>query len=182
MQYEVEQKHRLEDPADFEQKLQERGIPLGPVQHQIDSYFNHPARDFAETDEAFRIRQIAELNFVTYKGPKVDRVTKTRQELELPLTPGGAAAAEFTRLFVALGFTLVGTVRKSRRAFSLPSGGHAVVGCIDEILDIGTFVELELTVDQAELDNAKQIIVSLANELGLGPGERRSYLEMFLDG
>jgi len=182
MQYEVEQKHRLENPADFEQQLQQRGIPLGPVQHQIDSYFNHPSREFAETDEAFRIRQVAELNFVTYKGPKVDRVTKTRQELELPLTPGAAAAADFTRLLVALGFTLVGRVCKSRRTFSLPSAGHAVVGCIDEILDVGTFVELELTVDQGEVDNAKRIIAALADELGLGSGERRSYLEMFLDG
>lgn len=182
MLYEVEQKHRLENLADFEQKLQQREIPLGPVQHQIDSYFNHPSREFAQTDEAFRIRQVGELNFVTYKGPRVDRVTKTRQELEMPLTPGTAAAADFTRLLVALGFTPAGTVCKTRRAFSIPRAGHAVVGCIDEILDVGIFVELELTVDQGELDNARQIIASLADELELGSGERRSYLEIFLNG
>ena len=44
------------------------------------------------------------------------------------------------------------------------------------------FVELELTTDEAGLFEAKRIVAALANELGMGPGERRSYLEMLLNG
>ena len=44
-----------------------------------------PCRDFAQTDEALRIRTVGDTSFVTYKGPKLDATTKTRRELELPL-------------------------------------------------------------------------------------------------
>ena len=37
---------------------------------QRDEYFSHPCRDFAATDEAFRVRRAGDDWFVTYKGAK----------------------------------------------------------------------------------------------------------------
>ena len=54
----------------------------GEPAEQVDTYFSHPARDFAATDEALRIRSIDQENFVTYKGPKLDATTKTRREID----------------------------------------------------------------------------------------------------
>ena len=47
---------------------------------QVDEYYAHPARDFAITDEALRLRTENNLTVITYKGPKLDRETKTREE------------------------------------------------------------------------------------------------------
>jgi adenylate cyclase class 2 len=177
MQLEVEQKHRVEDAAALESRLAARGAKWGPPLEQADEYFAHPARDFAQTDEALRIRTVGPAGFVTYKGPKLDATTKTRRELELPLA---ATHAEFAELLAALGFRSVMTVRKTRRPFELVHQGQSVHGAWDEVAGIGTFVELELTTDDAGLVAARECIASLAADLELGPSERRSYLELLL--
>lgn len=182
MQYEVETKHRIDDLAALEAVLRERRVLLGGEQVHIDRYFNHPSRDFAQTDEALRIRCIGEQNFLTYKGPKLDATTKTRREMELPIVDGQQGADDLAELLEALGFVFVTEVRKSRRSFALSREGHAVTGCIDEVASLGSYVELELIADEANLDEARRVIGLVAEDLGLGPSERRSYLEMLLDG
>jgi len=177
MNFEVEQKHRVDDPAALNQRLEERGVTLGPPIVQADQYFNHPCRDFAQSDEALRIRTVGDASFVTYKGPNLDATTKTRRELELPLA---ASSDDFTVLLGALGFRPVAIVRKVRRPFAIAVGGRLLHGAWDEVDGVGTYVELELLADEAGLDEAKKLVGLLARELELGPSERRSYLEMLL--
>jgi adenylate cyclase class 2 len=181
MQFEVEQKHRIGNVAQLVAKLAARGVTVGARVEQADQYFAHPCRDFAKTDEALRIRTVAGRSLVTYKGPKLDITTKTRRELELPLDPNDTDGSRFSELLVALGFTPVAIVRKKRRPFQLSQAGCVVEGALDEVDNLGTFVELELGADEANLDEAKRVVSTLAAELDLGPSERRSYLEMLLD-
>jgi adenylate cyclase, class 2 len=181
MQFEVEQKHRLKDVAEFVRRLLSRGITPGPPVEQSDQYFDHPARDFAETDEALRIRTVGSESFVTYKGPKLDATTKTRRELELPLDAKDPDGSQFAELLAALGFTPVAVVRKGRRLFHLHHDGRDVEGALDDVDGVGTFVELELLADEGNLEEAKRIVTTLATELNLGASERRSYLEMLLE-
>ena len=147
---------------------------------QSDQYFAHPARDYAQTDEALRIRTVAGGSFVTYKGPKLDATTKTRRELELPLAETDADGSQFAELLAALGFTPVETVRKTRREFRITHDGREVHGALDSVDGVGTFVELELSADDASLDAARRVITALADQLQLGASERRSYLELLL--
>jgi len=177
MQFEVEQKHRVEDAAALQARLAELGAAWHAPLAQADEYFAHPQRDFAQTDEALRIRTVGDHSFITYKGPKLDATTKTRRELELPLA---ATHAEFAELLAALGFCSVMTVHKTRRPFELIHAGQTVHGAWDEIDGLGAFVELELAADEASLAAAKDCIASLAAALPLGPTERRSYLELLL--
>ena len=88
MHIEVEQKFRATHSAELLARLERMGAVFAEPVVQVDLYFAHPARDFAQTDEALRIRRVGERNFVTYKGPKLDAMTKTRRELELPLADG----------------------------------------------------------------------------------------------
>ncbi len=180
MHIEVEQKHRVDDASALIAELQRRGIVLGEAIHQADEYFAHPSRDFAKTDEALRIRTVGDASFVTYKGPKLDATTKTRRELELPLASSDGDGSQFAELLSALGFTPVATVRKRRRIFHVSHQSHDVEGALDEVDGVGTFAELELTADDASFGTAKDVIVSLAADLQLGPSERRSYLELLL--
>jgi len=181
MQYEVEQKHCVADEAALVKRLQERGGRFESSIEQSDHYFAHPCRDFAKTDEAFRIRVLGDKSLVTYKGPKLDTTTKTRQEIELPLDPADRDGSQFASLLAALGFTPVTVVRKRRRTFRIAAGGHEVDGALDQLDGLGCFVELELQASDENLESAKQIISTLASELELGPSERRSYLEMLLE-
>jgi adenylate cyclase class 2 len=180
MTFEVEQKFRVLDIEEFHRRLDEQGVALGAAQTQIDGYFNHPARDFARTDEALRIRSVGDRNFITYKGPKIDTITKTRREIELPLAIGGDAVERFGELLLALGFRPVGEVRKQRRDAILPIDGRAVEVAYDEVEGLGAFVELECMADEAEIATAKEAIAKLATRLGLKQNERRSYLELLL--
>lgn len=181
MRYEVEQKHPVADVAALVATLTERGARFGEPMKQSDQYLAHPARDFAATDEALRIRTVGNASFVTYKGPKVDKTTKTRREIELPLDSNDSDGSQFSELLSALGFTPVAIVRKQRRPFHIQSGETEVEGALDDVEGVGSFVELELLADEAELDAAKSTIAKLAAELGLAPAERRSYLEMLLE-
>lgn len=180
MHFEVEQKFPIRNAAFIEQRLRELGARDGQSMAQVDQYFNHPARDFAKTDEALRLRQIGETNFVTYKGPKLDATTKTRKELELPLPDGASIAASFAELLQALGFRHVAEVRKLRRTLHLHWQGRDIEIAIDEVSSLGTFLEIELVASEADLDEARKCIASLAAELQLEDSERRSYLELLL--
>jgi adenylate cyclase class 2 len=181
MNFEVEQKHSVHDAEALTARLAERGTTLQPVEVQSDRYFAHPARDFAATDEALRIRTAGGRSFVTYKGPKLDMATKTRPELELPLHANDADGAQLGELLAALGFRPVATVRKMRRKFQIRHAGRVVEGALDEVEGVGTFVELELIADERNLEATKRAIRELAGELNLGSTERRSYLELLLE-
>jgi adenylate cyclase class 2 len=178
---EVEQKFRVADPQALVLRLSALGAELGEPQLQVDRYFNHPARDFAQTDEALRIRQVGEQNYVTYKGPKLDSTTKTRREIEAPIAPGPAAAEQFAELLVALRFRPVADVRKQRQKTVVERHGWRIEVVLDRVTGVGTFAELEIGVEQPEMEAAKQAIRSLAQELELADSERKSYLELLLE-
>ena len=53
--------------------------------------------------------------------------------------------------------------------------------CLDEVTEVGGFVELELVVEsQEEVEPAKLKLIALADQLGLSGSTRTSYLEMLL--
>jgi adenylate cyclase class 2 len=177
---EVEQKFRRVDFVALEQRLRAIGAVESERRAEADHYFNAPDRDFAQTDEALRIRRVGTANFVTYKGPKRDLQTKTRTEIELPLGDGNNAAEEFARLLVHLGYRPVAVVRKDRRTFHLSRDGFELAVTLDAVDGVGTFAELEIGVAEKELEVARGTLLRAAAELGLTDSERRSYLELLL--
>ncbi len=181
MNYEVEMKFPVADMAALEARLGQLGATIAGPHTEVDTYFSHPARDYSRTDEALRIRCRGESNFVTYKGPKIDRTTKTRREIDLPLAAGEQTAEAWKGLLLALGFAVVGQVRKSRRKAHVEWEGHRVEVSLDEVEGLGVFAELELVVDQPTIEVAKACITSLAEAMGLAGSERRSYLELLME-
>src|SRR5262249_26263600 len=149
---------------------------------EADHYFNAPDRDFAKTDEAFRMRRVGPKNFLTYKGPKQQAAVKIRTELEVPLPEGDEAAVQFTQLLVHLGYRPVAVVKKHRRTYPLRRGEFQLRICLDEVEGLGRFAEVEILAPEDQSDAARQMLQQVAAELGLSEVERRSYLGMTLQG
>jgi adenylate cyclase class 2 len=178
---EVENKFPVADLVAMRERLAAAGARFETPQFQADTYFAHPSRDFARTDEALRIRCIGSEVRVTYKGPKLDRETKTRREIELSIGTGEETADAFGMLLAALGFQSVAVVRKERQSGYMDWQGVRVDIALDRVDNVGTFVELELVVDPGDAETAQAAILSLARMLDLSRPERRSYLEMLLE-
>jgi adenylate cyclase class 2 len=177
---EIEMKFPVADFADLERRLVEWGASAAATRADADEYFNAPDRDFARTDEALRLRRIGPANYVTYKGPKRDAQTKTRTEVEVALAAGDHPAADFAALLKHLGYRPTAIVRKRRTIYHLARQGFDMEVCLDDVEQVGRFVELEILAPEEMLDQAKGVLLQTAAELGLSTSERRSYLELLL--
>jgi adenylate cyclase class 2 len=177
---EIEQKFAHPDFAAIERRLAEWGAAFDEEHDEADHYFNAPDRDFAQTDEAFRLRRVGQANFLTYKGPKHATSVKTRTELEVPLTDGDRTAEEFTQLLKYLGYRPVAVVRKHRKVYRLQRAGFALAICLDEVAGLGRYAEVEIVAPEEQADAAREVLGRVAADLGLSEVERRSYLGLTL--
>jgi pantoate--beta-alanine ligase len=177
---EVEQKFARADFAALEARLAAWGARPAGEHAEADHYYNAPDRDFARTDEVFRLRRVGPANFLTYKGPKRDTAVKVRTELELPLTEGDEAADQFMRLLAHLGYRPTAVVRKRRRSYRLQRGGFDLTVCLDAVEGLGRFAEVEVLAPEEQLEAARPVLRDTAQDLGLTDVEPRSYLGLVL--
>jgi len=196
--YEVELKVRA-DHGPVREALADLGATQVAAVEQVDTYYDHPGRDFATTDEALRLREVRPLDGdgpgaspagdaetrLTYKGPLVDETTKTREEFETGVADGPTAGTILERL----DFAPAATVRKRRRRFE--RGADTVT--LDAVDELGEFVEVEREVsvpngadgaDSPAVNQARNGARDLLRDLGLDPddGIRTSYLGLLLEG
>jgi adenylate cyclase class 2 len=182
MQLEVEIKAIADDLTAVRAVLESEGAELLSDQLEFDDYFGHPARDFGETDEALRLRTVKILSEcgpdrseLTYKGPKIDSGSKTREEYTETLAVPGA----MEDILKKLGFTMIREVRKHRMVFRLK--GFTI--CLDDIEGLGTFVEIEKIIDSKEQmeDILTEMRSLITEKFNLSRFERRSYLELIME-
>ncbi|WP_435347291.1 class IV adenylate cyclase [Haloarchaeobius sp. HRN-SO-5] len=193
--YEVEVKVRA-DLESVRRRLDEQGAAQVDAVVQTDVYYDAPHRDFAETDEALRVRREVDVGVdptevsatvveavaegreasvrVTYKGPLVDADSKTREEVETGVDDGDAMDA----ILGHLGFDPAATVRKHRARFAL--AGYTVT--LDRVDGLGEFVECEVESDADGVDEARDGAFAVLESLGLDPDDqiRTSYLGLLL--
>lgn len=168
---ELEIKVPCEDLNVLENRLKGMGASHVEDLDQVDLYFSHPGRDFGVTDEALRLRRENERTVITYKGPKLDKDTKLREEIEL-----GVEDIDLMSLILErLGFRPVIKIEKRRTVYEL-QGIHF---CLDRLPGLGDFVEMEWQGE--DLDAGKKKIMELKQKLGLVGNERRSYLELLIE-
>lgn len=178
MTYEVEQKFKVADMNELKEAFIALGAEMTSQQTQVDRYFAHPARDFVQTDEAFRLRQVGDELYATYKGPKISQTTKTRKEIELPLTSQKHSLEAFTELFTSLGFRPVADIKKQRDQASLQWRNRAFTIAFDQVEHAGDFVEIEALAEASNLASVQADVLALAEEMQLHEPIRVSYLEL----
>ena len=147
---------------------------------QRDSYFDNAAGEIRAGGKALRIRETedllqgrvtAELNF---KGPRMDQVSMTRQELETEV----GQAETGRQILAALGyFPVPPEVVKERTEYRREN----ITACLDRVEGLGDFLELEIIVPEPEgATAALRRLEALLGELGYQMSDTvtRSYLSM----
>lgn len=207
---EIEMKFYLPDPNIFERKIDDQyQAKFGKTIVERDIFFQHVNRDFTQTDECLRLRIRKGDLSITYKGPKLDQETKSREEIEIPLTAWGdrletdspslslllfahetalsedspillARLADWRTLLDRLGFREAADLTKNRRTTTVIQKGYTVDITLDYLPSIGYFTELEVVAQSPdEMDTIKQILNEMKKTLDLGQSIRQSYLELF---
>lgn len=186
--YEVEVKVRADHEKVRERLAELDTDSLGTVE-QVDTYYDPPDRDFAETDEALRIRREtvqspdtetsdsgAETTKLTYKGPLIEAASKTREEYETTVGDDG----ELAGILDGLRYEPAATVEKERERVAID--GYTVT--LDSVAGLGEFVEVERETDESSVEDVRAGAYDLLDRLGLDPEEqiRTSYLGLLLDG
>jgi adenylate cyclase class 2 len=173
---EVEVKAKINDFKSLKNELKKINALKIREEYQRDIYFNSPVKNFAKTDEALRIREILignEINaFITYKGPKIDSISKTREEIEIAIDD----TDKINKLFENLGFKKGSIVVKNREIYELDE----YIISLDNVEGLGPYMEIEVDLkDGSDFQPALDGIFETFKKLGIVDGfERTSYLEL----
>ena len=175
---EVEVKVAVNHREKLENSLHELGFSKGELILEKDTYFDTTEDFIRKNDRALRLRSSANLtsgeshHYITYKGPKLDKISMTREELETEI----ADAQVMKELLGALGYVKMYSVIKTRQYFTLED----MTACIDAVNDLGEFLELEMVVSEEERESTLEHIVEFLGEIGYRKEDiiRTSYLSM----
>jgi adenylate cyclase class 2 len=184
MKFEAELKAYANDFAPVIEKLEEVGAELISKRTEKDTYFSHPIRDFAKTDEALRLREMKDLSGepsassifeLTFKGPKIHSGSKSREEYMVKLNE----IDEVKEILEQLGCEIVTEVSKIRSMYDY----NDYTICLDEVDGLGNFIEIEKILDtDIELDSTVEAMREIIKDLfGFERFERLSYMELLLE-
>lgn len=174
---EIEMKFAAPNPGAVIDKLKEFGYAMSMTRKEDDIYFSSPHKDFAKSDEVLRIRSLEDRNELTYKGPKAGSVGKVREEIEVPFVAN--ATPKLCQLLSRLGYTPKINVIKERSYYVNPKAIPRIIVTQDEVEGLGTYFELEVQLPELD-ESTLSAIKHLAQQIGLGAEERKSYLELIL--
>lgn len=176
--FEVELKFPVKDLGDIKERLRKIKALFVGREVQEDIYFNGMDRDFKETDEALRVRKVEdeELAEFTYKGPKLDTESKTREEVITMVSH----PENMKLILLKLGFNQHITVRKIRENWK--HEGYNIA--LDDVDRLGSFVELEMLDVEEEYIPAKvNELKAFAIQIGIDPETqiRAGYLDLLVE-
>ncbi len=156
---EVEFKFKAEHSS-VEQLLIEIGAEFIKDEYNLDQYYNHPAKNYIETDEVLRLRKLNDEFEITYKGPKINAQSKSRVEQNITIQN----YEEFELLFDNLGFVKSGYVEKKRRKYNYDD----ITITLDNVKGLGEYAEFEIDIeDEYKMEVAIKKIKKLITRLGL---------------
>ncbi len=161
---EIEIKAKLPS-RQIENRLSALGVRMLREERQIDTYFKHPCYDFKARDEAFRVREVNGRLYLTYKGPRVDRDAKIREEIEIEID------GKIFSLLERLGFSPLKKVMKKRKIYQW----QKLKIFIDEVENLGEFLEIEAP--------TKEELFQLVDWLNIPRSSliQKSYLELLIE-
>ena len=162
---EVELKVMLEprEAESLARRLSEIGERVD-ARHQVDDYYSPVTRSFLDAEFPFEWLSLrardgkSVLNYKHFHPEGAEKHTHCDEwetEVDRP--------DELERILDALGISRVVRVEKRRTTYRLP--GFEIA--LDEVVDLGDFIEIEATIDQGGVDETREALLRLASDLGL---------------
>jgi adenylate cyclase class 2 len=158
---------------------------------EIDYYLDTPDHSLAKRDEALRVRiskdandsQSVEKVEVTYKGPKIDTISKTREELSFHVQENQIDA--ILDVFQRLGFPEVYEINKWRSLWQHSNGTLVSVDLVDQLAP-DCYVEAEIVTENFKdreqlIWKLEKLLSKLLGFKGELQSEKRSYLELAIN-
>lgn len=180
--YEVELKvkYKPSQKTSLLQYLEEENYEYVSCEEQIDEYYNHPCRDFKETDEALRIRTIIDQekykdwSVLTYKGKNYSSTGQSRTEIESEISDGTAVK----EILEKLGFVLAASVCKRRCTYRK----KGIIICLDEVKDLGHYLEIEIMCQECMEKETQERLYEILEKFPLSDFtiEHETYLDMLM--
>jgi adenylate cyclase class 2 len=161
---EVEIKLLCPNLAVLRKKLQKAGAVLISSKHQIDTYYDHPAKVLVKSGEYLRIRKTADKKTLAHHLNLADGVN---DECEISL----AADTPIEKILQRLGFPRLGTINKLREEYQL--AGLKI--CLDQVKGIGNFIEIEGQARRGSQARVQKRLWRLAQKLGLSTKDKFAY-------
>lgn len=166
---ETESKFPVTDVDLLQELLSTVGFEAGVESSQRDEYYDLPGGKLAELDFVVRLRAQDGSHELCLKGPRFQSDGPySRIELEFPPKSEESARETFTKN----GLSLTWYFEKRRTPYHSPSTVAAVF--LDQIPDLGYFIEIE-----GPLDQIREIAKKLSP--ALGDPETRNYKELYVD-
>ena len=153
-QFEIEIKLPLKNLKETLKFLTDQGFQETAQIQEEDTYFNSVYHDVKKRDEALRIRTSTDCRSgisktqINFKGPKLDKISMSRMELETEVSD----AEVLKNILIHLDFSPVASVMKSGR----------FTACLDQVEGLGDFLELEVI---AEQESERKEILSKMEDL-----------------
>ena len=142
------------------EKLKKVILSFGAIEdkekHQIDEYYNHPNRDLRKTNEYIRLRYKPMGGDCTF-AYHINLSDGVNNEFEVNIDN----LKTFKQILDNLGFKLLGIIDKKRKTYRLRDFKIT----LDEVKDIGNFIEIEVEGNESEIAQKKASCISMAEEL-----------------
>jgi adenylate cyclase class 2 len=152
---EVEIKLVCRDLPALKKKLQGLGATLTKSKHQIDTYYDHPAKVLVKEKQYLRLRESGDKKTLAHHQNLADGIN---DECEVEMDK----EARIEDFLERLGFPKLGVIDKTREQYKL--GDFNI--CLDSVKNIGDLMEIELEVKQGSEKEAKERCWQMARELG----------------
>lgn len=174
VQYEFEVKARIRDPEGAIDSLRRLGAELSPVRTQQDRIFARSKDDILRPFKGVVVLRIRSEQSIHTINAKIHRDSELDcQEIESRVDDPDAIAA----LLTLIGYKQVTTV--SKRRVQAKAGKWSV--CVDQVQDLGAFVEVELLTPYPAGDDEKQELTSFLRQITEGDEVQVGYDRMLLE-
>lgn len=149
---EIEIKARIRHPEEVVKKLGGMGCPFSNSIRQTDTVYTKivgNVEEYLTNDHYLRIREKSDGRFVfTFKKP-LSKTVLTKAEYETEIKD----AKEFEQALLHMGYKPANKVIKKRRTGYI----NDIEICIDEVVGLGSFIEVEKKTDQDETEVRKEL-------------------------
>lgn len=156
---EIELKFRVKDQKAFLDKLQCLGCRIAAPLQQIDTVFVNDLNNVESTKDSIWIRIRQEEGHVELNLKKQSSKIQESQEIEFRVE----SYEKVTQFLETLGYKKWVIVNKKRRYTTYLNYNL----CLDEVEKLGTFIEIELLVDDTDKRDYMDQLMSFARDLGL---------------